>query len=76
MRSVIAVFAICLGGCSQHDREVKAHAEEEIERFHQQAEKERAMDAYRRSPEYKAKVYRELSHGMFGSAKPTGQVIP
>ena len=76
MRSVMAVFAICLAGCSQHDQEVKAHAEEEIERFHQQAEKERALDAYHRSPEYKAKVYRQLSQGIFGSTKTTGRVIP
>jgi hypothetical protein len=76
MRTILAVTVICLAGCSQHDEQVKAHAEEEIERFHEQAEKERAQDAYHRSPEYKEKVYQQLKHGMFGNLKTKGQVIP
>jgi protein tyrosine/serine phosphatase len=45
---------------NRHDAEVKAHAEEDYERLHQQLEKERAMDAYRNSPAYKAKVARQM----------------
>ena len=55
----VAVLLVALVGCNKHDREVKAHMEEEMERLHQQLEKERAEDAYRNSPAYKAKVARE-----------------
>ena len=66
----VALLLITGAGCrSQHDREVKAHAEEDYERLHKQLEQECALDAYRRTPEYKAKVLKELNNGMFGNAK-------
>jgi hypothetical protein len=69
-------LVILLSGCEQRDRKIKAHFEEDYERFHEQMEKERTMDAYRRSPAYKAKVIRDLRHGMFGSSEKKGKVIP
>ncbi len=65
----MSVLLVVLLGCNKHDREVKAHAEEEMERLHQQLEKERAEDAYRKSPEYKAKVYQQLQKSTGSTSK-------
>jgi hypothetical protein len=75
-RMAAATLAVVLVGCDTRDQEIKAHAEEDYERFHQQLEQERAMDAYRRSPEHRAKVLRDLRHGIFGSSNNKGKVIP
>ena len=37
----VSVPLVLLIGCSRHDSKVKAYAEEEMERLHQQLEKER-----------------------------------
>ena len=66
---VVLLLITCAGCTSQHDREVKAHAEEDYERLHEQLEQERALDAYRRTPEYKARMLKQLNNGMFGNAK-------
>jgi Tfp pilus assembly protein PilP len=71
-----AALLILLAGCSRKDSEVKTHMDEDYERLHKQLEKERALDEYRRSPEYKAKVLRDLRRGMFGSSKTKEKVIP
>jgi Tfp pilus assembly protein PilP len=71
-----AALLILLAGCSRKDSEVKTHMDEDYERFHKQLEKERSIDEYRRSPEYKAKVLRDLRRGMFGSSKTKEKVIP
>jgi Tfp pilus assembly protein PilP len=71
-----AVLLVLLAGCNRKDSEVKKHMDEDYERFHKQLEKERALDEYRRSPEYKAKVLRDLRRGMFGSSKTKEKVIP
>ncbi len=74
----IAVALLLVGfvGCvSQRDREVKAHREEDYERYHKQLEEERALDAYRHSAAFKAEQLKQLNQGMFGTQKKE-QVIP
>ena len=72
----MAVLLVLLAGCNRKDSEVKKHMDEDYERFHNLLEKERALDEYRRSPEYKAKVLRDLRGGIFGSSKTKEKVIP
>lgn len=74
--AMLLLPTLCIGCVTQRDREVKSHVEDDYERYHEQLEKERALDAYRHSPEYKAKVLRNLNRGLFGSSESKGKVIP
>jgi hypothetical protein len=76
MIAALVLPILCSGCLNQRSREVKTHAENDYERYHQQLEKERALDAYRHSAEYKAKVLRDLNRGMFGNSESKGKVLP
>jgi hypothetical protein len=73
---VVLLPTLRIGCVTQRDREVKAHVEGDYERYHEQLEKERALDAYRHSAEYKAKVLRDLDRGMFGNSRSKEKVVP